>query len=130
VAAVCAQERKAPGLVPPGRGLLVAYLAPAVAERAAAAPPAAVLDGALEGLARAFPRFRQQVTRARVYRVPAGTALFGPEHFRHVARLDVSWLGSRLALAGDYLVAPTVEGAVRGGYAAAQRLLAAAEPAR
>ncbi|HEX9108972.1 MAG TPA: FAD-dependent oxidoreductase, partial [Longimicrobiales bacterium] len=71
VAAVCAQGRKAPGLVPPGRGLLVAYLAPAVADRAAASPAGAVVDGVLEGLDRALPHLRQQVTRARVYRVPA-----------------------------------------------------------
>ncbi len=122
LAAICAQERKAPGLVPAGRGLLVAYPAPAVAERAAAAPAGAVVDGVLEALGRAYPQLREHVTRARVNRVSAGTTVFGPGHFAHVARLDPGWLGPRLALAGDYLVAPTVEGAVRSGLAAAQRV--------
>ncbi len=124
LAAVCAQERKAPGLVPEGRGMLVAFLSPAVAERAAAAPAGAVVDGVLEALERAYPRLREHVTRARVTRVSAGTTVFGPGHFAHVARLDPAWLGPGLALAGDYLVAPTVEGAVRSGLAAAERVAA------
>ena len=124
LAAVCVEERKAPGLVAPGRGLLVAYPAPAVAERVAAAPAGAVVDGVLEALERVFPRLRAQVIRARVNRVPAGSTVFAAGHFAHIARLEAAWLGPRLALAGDYLVAPTVEGAVRSGLAAADRLLA------
>jgi oxygen-dependent protoporphyrinogen oxidase len=126
LAAVCVEERKGVGLVPEGKGVLVCYPAPAVAARLAEAPPAEVLDFLMPAVERAFPGIRSHVVRAKSYRLPEGIAVFYPGYAGHLARFDPGWLGPRLALAGSYLVSPTVEGAVRSGESAAERLLRAA----
>jgi oxygen-dependent protoporphyrinogen oxidase len=121
--AVCALERKAADLVPAGGGLLVLFPAPAFAPRIVEAEAAAVADLLLPALERALPGIGSRVTRARVYRFPEGAVQFYPGYLEHLERFDEAWLPERLALAGDYLVAPTVEGAVRSGLRAAARLL-------
>jgi len=66
-----------------------------------------------------------EAVRARVYREGHGHALFPPgfgarlEAVRHAER------PAGVFLAGDYLVSPTVEGAVRSGLEAARKVLAA-----
>mgnify|MGYP006209594707 CR=1 FL=1 len=52
-----------------------------------------------------------------------GYTLFRPGYLRHLLEYDANWLGANVALAGDYLVAPTVEGAVISGRRAANHLL-------
>lgn len=121
--AACALERKAPGLVPEGGGVLVLYPAPAFAPRVIEAEAGAVADLLLPALEQALPGIGARVTRARVYRFPEGGVQFYPGYLEHLRRFDESWLPARLALAGDYLVSPTVEGAVRSGLSAAARLL-------
>ena len=121
--AVCALERKTPGLVPEGGGLLVLYPAPSLAPRVAEMEAEAVVDLLLPALEQALPGIGARVTRARVYRFPYGSVQFYPGYLEHLRRFDEAWLPERLALAGDYLVSPTVEGAVRSGLAAAARLL-------
>ncbi len=88
------------------------------------APPEEALEVLLPAVERALPWIRGRVVRARRYRFPEGGALFYPGYLRHLARFEPGWLPARLALAGDYLVAPTVEGAVRSGLLAARRLQA------
>jgi protoporphyrinogen/coproporphyrinogen III oxidase len=73
------------------------------------------LDGALRGIAR-------HVTSTRVFRFPDAYTVFGPGHVRALQRFDAAWLPPVLALAGDYLMAPSVEGAVRSGRRAGRRL--------
>jgi oxygen-dependent protoporphyrinogen oxidase len=124
VAAVCVEERKGPGLVPAGEGLVVVFPAPAVAPRVAEATPEEALDYLLPAVERAYPGIERSVRRARLYRFPEGITRFYPGYLAHLRRFDPSWLPPRVALAGDYLVAPTVEGAVRSGRRAAERLLA------
>jgi oxygen-dependent protoporphyrinogen oxidase len=123
VVAACMEHRKAPGLAPDGRGLIVAYPSPMIAGVAAASEANAVVDMVLPPLEEAFPRLADRVMRARVYRLPEGYTLFYPGYLSHINGFDPAWPGENVALAGDYLVAPTVEGAVLSGIRAARRLL-------
>jgi protoporphyrinogen oxidase len=65
------------------------------------------------------------VLRARVTFFPEGNPVFYPGYLRHLNSFAAGHLRKGIELAGDYLVAPTVEGAVRSGVAAANRLLEA-----
>jgi hypothetical protein len=49
--------------------------------------------------------------------------IFGPGHFRHLAALRPGRRLGAVALAGDYLISPTVEGAVISGERAAAEIL-------
>lgn len=123
VAALCIQDRK--GAWPHGaeRTAIVVYPAPAAVGRILGEAPDDALAALLPAVERALPGIRGRVLRARIYRLPGGASLFYPGYLGHLARFRPAWLPDRLALAGDYLVAPTVEGAVRSGLGAARRLL-------
>lgn len=123
ISAICVQESKGMGLVPGGRGALVVFPAPLRAAALAEAEPARVVDALLPAVDAVLPGVARAVARARVARFPEGVTLFAPGYLRHLARFDPRWPSPRIALAGDYLVAPTVEGAVRSGVRAAERLL-------
>ena len=122
VVALCIQSRKVPGLVPPGGDVLVALPAPTAArtfldmeESAAAARVLSVLEQAVKGITK-------HVVSTHAFRFQEGYTLFAPGSLHHIARFDEAWLPDRVALAGDYLVAPTVEGAVVSGVRAAKKL--------
>lgn len=123
LAAICVQGRKGAGMSTSGREALVLVPAPAMMSRILAATPREAFDLLLPSLELVFPGVREHITRAKVYRFPDGRVLFYPGYLRHLRRFDPEWLPPRLELAGDYLVAPTVEGAVRSGRRAAARLL-------
>ncbi len=123
IAAVCVQENKPGGLVQPGAGALVAFAAPAAAQRLATQPPERVLDEVLPALEVVYPRLRRRVVRARVYSFADGAVLFPAGSLRRLREYDPDWLPRTVALAGDYLVSSSVEGAVRSGARAAARLL-------
>jgi predicted NAD/FAD-dependent oxidoreductase len=125
IVALCMESRKTPGIVPPGRGLVVIFPAPDVARRAVDAPPEEVVQALLPAVESALPGVTNAVERARVYRFPEGYTNFHPGFIRHVARFDAAEVPPPLVLAGDYLVSPTVEGAVLSGLRAAERLLSA-----
>jgi oxygen-dependent protoporphyrinogen oxidase len=124
-AVVCAEENKGPGLVPPGKGLLVVFPSPAAGVELAEAEPRRVLETLLPDVARALPGVDRRVTRARTYRWPEGWTLFPPGHAAWLAglRRALSEDPGRVALAGDYLHVPSVEGAVMSGVRAAERVL-------
>lgn len=122
IAALAAQSRKLPSLVPDGEALVV-YPQPELGARIADAEPKRVVDELMPGLVAAFPDIESRVLRARTYAFPEGYSLFGPGSLRHIAALQQVEMPARLALAGDYLMAPSVEGAVRSGLRAAERLL-------
>ncbi|HEX7241438.1 MAG TPA: FAD-dependent oxidoreductase [Longimicrobiaceae bacterium] len=124
VAAVCVEENKGPGLVPEGRGLLVVFPTPGAGEALAEAEPRRVVEALVPDVAGALPSVRGRITDAEVYRWPEGWTLFPPGYaarLPELRRIDAG-LG-RVALAGDYLYAPTVEGAVVSGVRAAERVL-------
>jgi protoporphyrinogen/coproporphyrinogen III oxidase len=125
VAAVCIEENKVAGLVPPGKGLAVVFAQPSVAERllgASAEDAAALL---MPEVARVLSRLPSTVIQSRLYTWAEGWTLFGPgDGGRLPALRGAAWDASpRAVLAGDYLYSPTVEGAVTAGLAAADRLL-------
>ncbi|HLU24749.1 MAG TPA: NAD(P)/FAD-dependent oxidoreductase [Longimicrobiales bacterium] len=123
--ALCVQERKAPGLVPEGKGLVLVFPAPSVAARVAEGTPEQAGELLVPAVERAFPGVSRWITAARLYRFPEGGTIFYPGYLTRLGRFNPAWLPPRLALAGDYLVAPTVEGAVRSGERAARRVLEA-----
>lgn len=139
IAAVCVQEAKGVDLMGAGHGALVVMPAPEEGERWAGAEPGVALDAALPVLDRVLPGFREHVVEARLARLGESTFLPAPGHFGRVTAAGAD-MGTapdpdsgadpatrpRLVLAGDYLVAPTVEGAVRSGTRAADRLMGAA----
>jgi oxygen-dependent protoporphyrinogen oxidase len=124
VAALCVQENKAPGLVPPGRGLLLAIPTPEAGERCFAAEPQAVLDALLPDVARVLPGVESALLHARVFRWRHAWTLFPPGSLARLPtlRAELEEGYGRVALAGDYLRAPNVEGAVASGVDAAERL--------
>jgi protoporphyrinogen/coproporphyrinogen III oxidase len=122
VAALCVQSRKLRTLVAAGREAIVVMPAPGVGEALADAEPDSIVDALLPAAARALPGLERLVVRARTHRFVAGYTLFEPGSVRAIERFQHGWLPAGVALAGDYLYAPTIEGAIRSGVAAAARL--------
>lgn len=124
VAALCVEENKPGSQVPGGKGLLVALPTPEAAPALVELDSREVLERMLPEIQMAFPGIERQILRARVYRWPVGTPVFFPGYLRHLGRFRGGSLeaGTMLALAGDYLYSPSVEGAVVSGLEAARRL--------
>lgn len=125
LAAICVLGRKPGGLVGAGRQALVVYPAPERTERLLALDPGEVVAELMPAVERALPGTTAAVERARVYRFPEGSLQVEPGALRRIASFDDAALPDRLALAGEQYVAPHVEGAVRSGRRAAERLLRA-----
>ena len=125
LAAVCVQEEKAPGLVPEGKGALVALLRPDAAAEYVEAEARVIVDAVVADLVRFFPGIDSRISRARLYRWRDGNPLFYPGYLSHLAEFRRGTPEERrpITLAGDYLVTPSVEGAIRSGVEAAERLL-------
>ncbi|MBV9109879.1 MAG: FAD-dependent oxidoreductase [Gemmatimonadetes bacterium] len=78
-------------------------------------------------LAKPFPAIERRIRTARLYRWEHGWTVIRPGYAQHLARLRAERPDAespRVTFAGDYLVAPNVEGAVVSGLRAAERLLA------
>jgi protoporphyrinogen oxidase len=104
---------------------VVAFVRPESVPALIEADGRAVFDAIRLDLDRAFPHLRGHVTRVRVYRWPEGSAVFYPGYLRRLGAFrggEVEGDGP-VALAGDYLVSPTIEGAVTAGMRAAERIL-------
>ncbi len=122
LAAVCVQEEKGTEVVGPAGGSLVLVPAPAAGERWAGSAPEAALEEGLAALREVMPAAAADVEEARLVRLPDAVWVPAPGHFLRAAAFRQESLPPWLTLAGDYLVAPTVEGAVRSGLAAADRV--------
>jgi protoporphyrinogen oxidase len=122
IAAVCVQGRKLPGLVVDGDALVV-LPAPGALASLEGRPDGELADVLLRDLEGAVPGVSKRVTQSRVFRFRDAYTLFDPAHVRRLRAFDGDWLPAGLALAGDHMVAPSVEGAVRSGRRAAQRVL-------
>lgn len=123
VVALCIQSRKLPGLVPPGGDALVALPAPTATASLLALDDAAAADAVLASLEQSVDGIARHVKSAHVFRYEHGYTIFEPGYLQHLARFNAAWLPPRLSLAGDYMLAPSVEGAVRSGEHAARRAL-------
>jgi oxygen-dependent protoporphyrinogen oxidase len=122
VAAACVQSRKLDFGDDP-RDAVVVFPAPALLEEGPSDEDlAALVPQALE---RALPGLPKVLEGVEVHRHDGGYRLFPPGYIRRLASEPPPDPGA-MVLAGDYLVAPTVEGAVRSGLRAAERLLARA----
>ncbi|HET8655282.1 MAG TPA: FAD-dependent oxidoreductase, partial [Longimicrobiaceae bacterium] len=124
VAAACVEENKGAGLVPAGKGLVVAFIRPDVAPDLVEADSRRIVDGILPELRSAFPGLEGTISRARVYRWHEGHPIFYPGYLRLSGELRCGAGEGELpiALAGDYQHSSSVEGAVVSAMAAADRL--------
>lgn len=125
ISALCVEENKGGDLVPEGRGLLVAFARPDVAGELMHFSAEKILAMMLPAIDRAFPGVQRQVERARVYRWEHGQPVFYPGYLGRLAAFRGGGIegDAPIALAGDYLLFPAIEGAVATGSDAADRLL-------
>jgi oxygen-dependent protoporphyrinogen oxidase len=105
--------------------VVLAWPNPEHAARLSDAPADDVVSAMLPDIEELLPEIRGRVRRARVYRMDEGTPLarpgFGADRRR--ANELASSVDAPIALAGDYLTMPLIEGAVMSGESAADRLL-------
>jgi oxygen-dependent protoporphyrinogen oxidase len=119
--AVCVQHQKTEDLVPANQSLLICLGAPGVNEELISAPEAAVTR-MIDAVEQILPGTGSTITRAKLYRHVDGYPLFYPGYLKHLRAFPLTAQTKRVMLAGDYLIAPTVEGAIRSGARSAQQL--------
>ncbi len=124
VSAVAIQENKGVPLGDTSRGVIVAFPTPESAADLVEMAPREILDRMLPEIAVAFPGIEERVASVRAYRWKEGAPLFYPGYLGRLGEFRSSALegSGPLAVAGDYLYGPSVEGAVTSGFAAAARL--------
>jgi protoporphyrinogen/coproporphyrinogen III oxidase len=115
-------EHLRPGATPAGAGLVRALLAPAAALRMHRAPDASIADLALENLI--YGRFGTPPPAGyHVFRFTDAWPRRDFEDLRRLARFLQRFERSpRLVFAGDYLLAPSADGALASGLRAAAEL--------
>lgn len=122
LAVVASAAGRVPGLAAEHRRVALVFPGPATAGRGERTP--AETFEAWWPAARAIVGEAEAV-RARVYREAHGHALFPPGFGARLEAVRRAGRPAGVFLAGDYLVSPTVEGAVRSGIEAARQVFAA-----
>jgi oxygen-dependent protoporphyrinogen oxidase len=110
---------------PDMENVVLAWPTPNAVDALGARGAAEIVAAMMPEIERLVPETRDAVDRARVYRFDDGTPVAAPGFVAHRARgraLEDS-LTIPVALAGDYLTMPLVEGAVASGEVAAERLV-------
>jgi oxygen-dependent protoporphyrinogen oxidase len=120
------------GRIPAGGGLALLRATGSFASAHPETPSETLEKELLAELDRLWPGFARSVEFTRVFRHRYGAPLFGVGAYRALARFrrvqaDRRAAGRRVAFAGDYLVHPSLEGAVRSGERAAAALLGGEE---
>ena len=107
------------------KGIVLAWPTPAGVERLGAHSAAEIVAAMMPEIERLVPGTRGAVKHARVFRFDEGTPLAPPGFLVHRAagRALERSLTVPIALAGDYLTMPLVEGAVASGELAAARII-------
>ena len=106
-------------------GIVLAWPTPDAVERLWTHPASEIVAAMMPEIERLVPETRGAVKHARVFRFDEGTPLAAPGFLAHRAagrQLEAS-LTVPIALAGDYLTMPLVEGAVVSGELAAARII-------
>ena len=125
VSALAVHGAKAAGDTSAG-DVLLAWPTPDAADRLIDRSPAEIAGEIMPAMEALVPRITGRVGRVRVYRHPLGTPLPSPGFTadRAAGRALAQRLAAPIALAGDYLTMPLIEGAVASGEAAAAWLRA------
>ena len=105
-------------------GVVLAWPTPSAVEQLATHPAPQIVAAMMPEIGRLVPETRGAVERARVFRFDEGTPLAAPGFLAHrtLGRELAESLSLPVALAGDYLTMPLVEGAVISGERAAARI--------
>lgn len=110
---------------PPDRDVILAWPTPRAIHQLAGSPSPRIASAMLPEIEALVPEVQGHVVRARVYRFDEGTPLASPGFAADRARgraLAEGISALPVALAGDYLTAPMIEGAVASGERAAELL--------
>jgi protoporphyrinogen/coproporphyrinogen III oxidase len=105
-------------------GVVLAWPTPNAVEQLTHHPAAEIVAAMMPEIETLVPESRGAVQRARVFRFDEGTPLVAPGFLAHraIGRQLADSLDVPVALAGDYLTMPLVEGAVASGERAAARI--------
>jgi protoporphyrinogen oxidase len=105
--------------------VVLAWPTPAAVDELGHHPAHEIVAAMMPEIARLVPEVSHNVERARVVRFDEGTPLARPGFLAHRAegRVLAEALDLPIALAGDYLTMPLVEGAVLSGERAAEQLV-------
>jgi protoporphyrinogen/coproporphyrinogen III oxidase len=106
-------------------GIVLAWPTPSAVEQLANRPGTEIVAAMMPEIERLVPETRGAVERARVFRFDEGTPLASPGFLAHRAagRQLEDAVDLPVALAGDYLTMPLIEGAVISGEQAAARIV-------
>lgn len=120
---VCTNTSKAAEYAPAGGSVVTAVFSGESARELLAEADESLVAIALEDAERAVSPGGGAPAETRVDRHPRGRPVVAPGHSRRVRELAEAGSGvAGLVLAGDWTSSPTVEGAVRSGMQAAERL--------